>query len=81
MIGAIFGSTGTDWRCTAATTMIEKPAHSLGELVAGLPVSPLLILVAIIFMYIVLGCFLDIFAAIILTIPIYIKVIDETPIA
>ena len=49
---------------------ISQLPFALGELVAGLPVSRIWILIAIIFMYIVLGCFLDIFAAIILTVPI-----------
>ncbi|HJX13546.1 MAG TPA: TRAP transporter large permease [Dehalococcoidales bacterium] len=49
---------------------ISKLPFFIGELVAGLPVPPMMILVAIIIMYIILGCFLDVFAAIILTIPI-----------
>ncbi len=49
---------------------ISQLPSALGELVAGLPVSRMWILIAIIFMYIVLGCFLDVYAAIILTLPI-----------
>lgn len=49
---------------------ISKLPFALGELVAGLPVSRMWILIAIIFMYIILGCFLDIYACIILTVPI-----------
>jgi C4-dicarboxylate transporter DctM subunit len=49
---------------------ISKLPFALGELVAGLPVSRIWILIAIIFMYVVLGCFLDVYAAIILTLPI-----------
>jgi C4-dicarboxylate transporter DctM subunit len=49
---------------------ISKLPFMLGDLVAGLAVSKMWILIAIIFLYIVLGCFLDVFAAIILTLPI-----------
>jgi C4-dicarboxylate transporter DctM subunit len=49
---------------------ISNLPRILGELVAGLPVSRMWILIAIIFMYIILGCFLDVYAAIILTLPI-----------
>ncbi|UCD29021.1 MAG: TRAP transporter large permease [Planctomycetota bacterium] len=42
----------------------------MGEFVAGLAVNRYLIFLAVILLYIILGCFLDIFAAIILTCPI-----------
>lgn len=47
----------------------------ISELVTGLPVSGIWILIAIIMMYIILGCFLDVYAAIILTVPIIFPVI------
>ena len=47
----------------------------LGEIVAAINLSRMWILVGILFMYIVLGCFLDIFAAIVLTISIVFPVI------
>jgi tripartite ATP-independent transporter DctM subunit len=42
----------------------------MGEIVSGLAVPKYVILLAIVALYIILGCFLDIFAAIILTCPI-----------
>lgn len=42
----------------------------LGQFLSGLPVSRMWILMGIILLYIFLGCFLDIFAAIILTSPV-----------
>ena len=47
----------------------------LSDFVVGLPVADIWILVAIIVMYIILGCFLDVYAAIILTLPIIFPVI------
>jgi len=47
----------------------------LGDLVAGLAVSKYLIITAIVIMYIILGCFLDIYACIMLTVPIIYPVI------
>ena len=47
----------------------------LSDFVVGLPVADIWILVAIIIMYIILGCFLDIYASIILTLPIIFPVI------
>jgi C4-dicarboxylate transporter DctM subunit len=49
---------------------ISKLPFFIGDLVAGLPVGRMWIMIAIIVMYIILGCFLDIYAAIILTCPI-----------
>ena len=49
----------------------------LSDFVVGLPVGDIWILVAIIVMYIILGCFLDVYAAIILTLPIIFHVIQE----
>ena len=49
---------------------ISQLPNALGEFVTGLPIPRMWILVAIIFMYIIIGCFLDIYAAIILTVPI-----------
>lgn len=49
---------------------ISKLPFLLGDLVAGLALSKYLIFTAIIILYIVLGMFLDIFSAIMLTIPI-----------
>ncbi|MBA7694472.1 C4-dicarboxylate TRAP transporter large permease protein DctM [subsurface metagenome] len=47
----------------------------LSDFVVGLPVADIWILVAIIVMYVILGCFLDVYAAIILTLPIIFPVI------
>ena len=47
----------------------------ISELVTGLPVSGIWILIAIIMMYILLGCFLDVYSALILTVPIIFPVI------
>jgi len=49
----------------------------LGEFVTGLPVSKYMILLIIIFVYVLLGMFLDIFAAIIFTVPIFYPVIES----
>ena len=54
---------------------ISQLPFVLGDIVAGLNVPPMLILVAIVVMYIILGCFLDILAAIILTTPIIFPVV------
>jgi len=48
----------------------SKLPFVFGDLVTGLTVSKYLILAAIIFIYIILGMFLDIFSSILLTIPI-----------
>jgi tripartite ATP-independent transporter DctM subunit len=54
---------------------ISQLPLAIGDLVAGLPVDRIWILIAIIVMYIILGCFLDIYAAIILTVPIIFPVV------
>ena len=54
---------------------VSRLPVQIGELVAGLPVAKMWILVAIIVMYIILGCFLDVYAAIILTVPIIFPVV------
>ena len=54
---------------------ITRLPFFLGELVTGFPVSKYVILVVIIFLYIIFGMFLDIFSAIILTIPIFFPVV------
>ncbi|MEW6663979.1 MAG: TRAP transporter large permease subunit [Thermodesulfobacteriota bacterium] len=55
---------------------MTKLPVGLGEFVANLPVSRYIILIIIIFVYILLGMFLDIFAAIIFTVPIFYPVIE-----
>ncbi len=42
----------------------------IAEFVAGLNTSAYVILIAVIFFYIIIGCFLDVFSALVLTIPI-----------
>jgi len=54
---------------------VSQLPYMLSELVAGLPFHRMWIIVIIIIMYIILGCFLDIYAAIILTVPIIFPVI------
>lgn len=54
---------------------VSKLPFVLGEYVAGLAVSKMVIMIAIIAMYIVLGMFLDVMSCIILTIPIIYPVI------
>jgi tripartite ATP-independent transporter DctM subunit len=54
---------------------ISQLPYALSELVAGLPFHRMWIIVFILVMYIILGCFLDIYAAIILTVPIIYPVI------
>ncbi len=49
---------------------VSKIPFMLSGLVAGLPVSRLVIMIGIIIMYIILGMFLDVFSAVILTIPV-----------
>ena len=56
---------------------MSKLPVGLGEFVANLPVSRYIILLIIIFVYILLGMFLDIFAAIIFTVPIFYPVIES----
>lgn len=47
----------------------------LGDLVAGLEVSRYVVITAIVILYIILGCFMDIFACIMLTVPIIYPVV------
>ena len=49
---------------------ISKLPFLLGDTIAGLPVPPMVIFAAIVLLYIILGMFLDIISAVILTIPI-----------
>lgn len=49
---------------------ISKLPFLLGDTIAGLPVPPMVIFAAIVILYIILGMFLDIISAVILTIPI-----------
>jgi TRAP-type C4-dicarboxylate transport system permease large subunit len=48
----------------------------LGETVSGLTVPPIVIMIAIIFVYIIIGCMMDIAAAILITVPILFPVIS-----
>ena len=54
---------------------VSRLPDFLATYIAGLPFSPFHILMLIIFLYIILGMFLDIFAAILLTLPILFPVI------
>jgi C4-dicarboxylate transporter, DctM subunit len=56
---------------------ISKLTILLGETVAHLPVPPVVVFVAIVILYIVLGMFLDILSAVILTIPVLFPVITS----
>ncbi len=49
---------------------VSQLPFMLADMLAALPVPPLLILVVILLVYIVIGCFFDIISALILTIPI-----------
>ena len=55
---------------------ISKLPFWLGEFVTNLPISKYYILIAIIMVYIIIGMFLDVFASIILTVPIFFPVIS-----
>ena len=50
---------------------LSRLPYELADIVAALPVSPYIILVIILFVYIVLGCFMDSMAMILLTVPIF----------
>jgi len=54
---------------------ISKLPYMLGEFVAGLPLSKYFILAAIIFVYIILGMFLDVIGCILITVPIFFPVV------
>jgi C4-dicarboxylate transporter, DctM subunit len=54
---------------------VSRLPDFLANYIAGLPFSPFHILMLIIFLYIILGMFLDIYAAILLTLPILFPVI------
>jgi C4-dicarboxylate transporter DctM subunit len=54
---------------------ISELPFVLGDTVAGLNLPPIGVLIAIVILYIILGCFLDIIAAIILTTPIIFPVV------
>ncbi len=54
---------------------VSRLPDFIANYVAGLPFSPIVVLLFIILLYIVLGMFLDIFAAILLTLPILFPVI------
>lgn len=54
---------------------ISQLAFALGDFVAALTVSKYIVLIAIVVMYIILGCFFDIYSAIVLTLPIVYPVI------
>lgn len=49
---------------------ISKLPFLLGDTIASLPVPPMLIFAAIVLLYVILGMFLDVISAVILTIPI-----------
>ena len=49
---------------------ISKLPFLLGDTIAGLPVPPMVIFAAIVLLYVILGMFLDVISAVILTIPV-----------
>ena len=51
-------------------TAISKLPFILGEIASSLDVPPIMIIVAIVIMYIILGCFMDVMMVIMLTVPI-----------
>lgn len=57
-------------------TLSQFP-FQLAKWISSLQVSPLLVIAAIMVMYLILGCFLDVMAMILLTIPIFIPLIHS----
>ena len=49
---------------------VSRLPVAMGDFVAGLDVSPLMIMAGIVLLYLVIGCFVDIIAAIVLTLPV-----------
>ncbi len=54
---------------------VTRLPFTLAEILAGLPVHRYVVLLWILFLYVILGCFLDIYAAMFLTVPILFPVI------
>jgi tripartite ATP-independent transporter DctM subunit len=57
-------------------TLSQFP-FQLAKTIGSLEVSPLIVVVAIMVTYLILGCFLDVLAMILLTVPIFIPVVDS----
>jgi len=55
---------------------ITQIPNTISEFIAGLPVSPMVILVAVIIFYIICGMFFDVIAVLVLTIPIMYPLIE-----
>lgn len=55
--------------------VISKLAFSLGNFIAGLDLPPYAILVTIIFIYIILGMFLDVMSCILVTVPVFFPIV------
>lgn len=54
---------------------VSRVPFELSTFVGNLPVSPYVVLICILFVYLILGCILDTFAMVILTVPIFYPVI------
>ena len=54
---------------------ITKLPMSLAALLSSLPVPPLAVIGAILFMYLILGCIMDVFSAVVVTIPVLFPVV------
>jgi tripartite ATP-independent transporter DctM subunit len=57
-------------------TLSQFP-FKLAKMIGGLEVSPLIVVMAIMITYLILGCFLDVLAMILLTVPIFIPIVDS----
>lgn len=55
--------------------VLSKLGSFLGDFVVGLPFSPIIILIAIMIMYILLGIFLDVMSCILITVPIFFPIV------
>ncbi len=54
---------------------LSRLPYELADIVAALPVSPYIILILVLFLYIILGCIMDSMAMILLTVPIFFPLI------
>ncbi len=57
---------------------ISRVPFELASWVAGLPLSPVMIMAVILFIYLLLGCFIDALALVLLTIPIFFPIVVYT---
>lgn len=54
---------------------VTKIPMAVAEVLSGLPVSRYIILLGILFIYLILGCFMDVFAMMLLTLPTFFPII------